>query len=107
MEHPLNDISAAELKERITTDKLQILDVREQLEYFTYNIGGQNLPLGDLPERIKSFGYNKDEEIVVICQRGIRSETARRILAASGFTNVRNLTGGLLAYRKITEQKEY
>ena len=103
MEHLSSDISASELREKLKNGKVNILDVREHLEYYTYNIGGQNLPLGSLADRIEDLEYTKDDEVVVICQRGIRSETARLILASSGFINARNLTGGLLAYRKITE----
>ncbi len=104
MKQPLNDISARELKERISKgEKVRIIDVREKIEFYTFNIGGINLPLGDLGRQLEHLGYQKEEEIVVICQRGLRSETARGIMAASGFTNVKNLAGGLLAYRKIDQ----
>ena len=104
MTHPFNnDISAIELKEKLSQDgSVLLIDVREQLEYHTFNIGGENIPLGNLPETISELDYHKDEEIVVICQRGIRSETARRLLVSAGYKNVKNLTGGLLAYRRIT-----
>ena len=102
MEQQFNpDISATELKEKISQqNSVRLLDVREVLEYHTYNIGGQNIPLGLLPQSLEDLNYQKDDEIVVICQRGIRSETARRLLVAAGFKNVKNLKGGLLAYRK-------
>ena len=104
MKHPLNDVSASELKEKLDKNlTLNIIDVREELEFHTYNIGGENVPLGNLSREIDELDYNKNDEIIVICQRGIRSETARRTLASMGYTNVRNLTGGLLAYRRITE----
>ncbi|WP_207531632.1 rhodanese-like domain-containing protein [Desertivirga arenae] len=104
MERQLSDIAPAELKERLQQgEDLKLLDVREQLEYFTYNIGGDNLPLGNLLRDIDDLEYSRDEEIVVICQRGIRSETACKQLSLAGFTKVRNLTGGLLAYRRIVE----
>lgn len=104
MEQQFNpDISATELKEKISQqNSVHLLDVREVLEYHTYNIGGDNIPLGALPQSIEELNYQKDDEIVVICQRGIRSETARRLLVSAGFKNVKNLTGGLLAYRRIT-----
>ncbi len=105
MKTPLNDISAAELMVKLANgENVHLLDVREPIEFHTYNIGGQNLPLGILSNSLDDLAYNKEEEIVVICQRGIRSETGRRILAAAGYSKVYNLTGGLLAYRRITEQ---
>ena len=105
MEHQFNnnDISAAELKEKLSRgDSVLLIDVREQLEYHTFNIGGENIPLGHLAETFGDLEYSKEDNIVVICQRGIRSETARRLLVSAGYKNVRNLTGGLLACRRIT-----
>lgn len=98
-----NDITATELKEKIIQGiPVHLLDVREQLEYHTFNIGGENIPLGLLSQTLHNLNYPKEEEIVVICQRGIRSETACRLLFSAGFKNVKNLTGGLLAYRRVT-----
>ncbi|WP_207425197.1 rhodanese-like domain-containing protein [Pedobacter sp. SYSU D00535] len=96
-----NDISASELKEKLSNGvQVHIIDVREQLEFHTYNIGGLNIPLGTLGQELEELEFEKEEEIVMVCQRGLRSETARRLMAANGFINVRNLTGGLLAYRR-------
>jgi rhodanese-related sulfurtransferase len=96
------NISVTELKERLTSGKgLNIIDVREELEYHTFNVGGENIPLGRLPVSIEDISIDKEEEIIVICQRGIRSATAQKILETSGYSNVRNLEGGLLAFRRI------
>lgn len=97
-----NDISATELKEKIAQDSLfHLIDVREPIEYYSFNIGGENIPLSIIFQSSEALHQNKDHEIVVICQHGIRSETARRLLISAGYKNVKNLTGGLLAYRKI------
>lgn len=96
------DISASEFKSRYKDpDSFLIIDVREELEYQTFNIGGENIPLGILLSNVQELDYPKDVEIVVICQRGLRSETASRALSQNGFTTVRNLMGGILALRKI------
>ncbi|MDF3076526.1 MAG: rhodanese-like protein [Sphingobacteriaceae bacterium] len=98
------NISVAALKQKLSEQKgVHLIDVREELEYHTFNIGGENIPLGRLPAGIEDLELERTDEIVVICQRGLRSETARRILAAAGYLNVRNLEGGLLAYRKLAE----
>lgn len=78
-----------------------LIDVREELEYLTFNVGGENIPLGKLLRDIDDLDYDKEKEIIVLCQRGLRSETAKRALINNGFTNVRNLIGGLLAIRKL------
>ena len=95
------NITLNELKRRLDLhESVQIIDVREQLEFHTFNIGGENIPLGKLLAEVDEIEYDRNQEIVVVCQRGLRSETARRVLAEKGFANVKNLSGGLLAWRK-------
>lgn len=96
------NISVHELKDRLALPSpIHIIDVREELEFHTFNIGGENIPLGKLLAEVNDLEYDKDEEVVVVCQRGLRSETARRVLTSQGFCNVKNLTGGLLAWRRM------
>jgi adenylyltransferase/sulfurtransferase len=87
-------------------ENLNLLDVREELEYRTYNIGGQNIPLSQLPACINQLAYNKTDEVVVVCTMGLRSETATALLTQNGYRNVRNLTGGLIALQKINNKKD-
>ncbi|MEO6523281.1 MAG: rhodanese-like domain-containing protein [Mucilaginibacter sp.] len=96
------DINAADLNERITQgETLNILDVRDELEYHTYNIGGQNIPLGKLPSVLDDLDWEKDDEIIVICKIGLRSKTGKHILQQNGYQNVKNLEGGLTALQKL------
>ena len=97
-------ISAVEVYSRLQNgDAINLLDVREVIEFSTYNIGGQNLPLSKLPGNIDQLDYNKTDEIVVICKIGMRSETACKLLQENGYQNVRNLAGGLIALQKIKQ----
>jgi rhodanese-related sulfurtransferase len=82
-------------------EPLNLLDVRELIEYHTHNIGGKNVPLSILEKNINELGYNKTDEIIVICKAGLRSETAQAILLQNGYKNVKNLTGGLLALQRL------
>lgn len=96
------DIQADELLKRLQNgEQLSLLDVREPIEYTTYNIGGKNVPLSKLDAAADNLSYTKNEEIIVICKMGLRSETGQQILRAHGFKNVRNLEGGLLAIHKL------
>ncbi|WP_411274250.1 rhodanese-like domain-containing protein [Daejeonella sp.] len=99
------NISAADFNSSYKeNNSLTIIDVREKLEFDTFNLGGTNIPLGTLISEIEDLEYSKDEEIIVICQHGLRSETARQILSQKGYINVRNLNGGLLAMQKLKSQ---
>ncbi|MFD1630740.1 rhodanese-like domain-containing protein [Pseudopedobacter beijingensis] len=95
----MEDIQSEDFLKLLQELKLPfILDVREALEYHTYNIGGINIPLAKIQQSIdeEELELDKNQEIIVICQRGIRSKTAKTILQQNGFKNVRNLTGGLV-----------
>ncbi len=96
------DISVNELRKRIESgEELNLIDVREEYEYDADNIDGLLIPLGELPERIGEIEHLKDEEVLVHCRSGKRSETAQRFLQSRGFTNVRNVIGGMIAYREL------
>jgi rhodanese-related sulfurtransferase len=98
-------IEANELLTRLDAgEKLNLLDVRGVIEYHTFNIGGKNIPLPRFGQTIAKAGYNKTDEIIVICKVGLRSETAARMLMENGFCNVRNLTGGLVALQKLNSK---
>lgn len=94
------DITVQELKERLDKgENLNLFDVREPNEYEADNIGATLIPLGDLPYRLDELDGLQDEEVIVHCRSGARSGKAQQILEENGFTNVRNVTGGMLAYR--------
>lgn len=96
------DITVQELKERIENgENLNLLDVREPDEYEADNLGGTLIPLGDLPYRLDELEGLEDQEVLVHCRSGKRSAMAQQILEENGFSNVRNVTGGLLAYRAL------
>jgi rhodanese-related sulfurtransferase len=98
----MTDISSKEMLERLDSrEPLNILDVREPIEYHTWNVGGINIPLGSLEQQLDDLEWDKGDEIVVVCRAGIRSATAKSILALNGYENIRNLSGGLMALQKI------
>ena len=98
----LKDISAEEFSRRnINPLTFHIIDVREVIEFQTFNLGGRNMPLGVLTKNIEELAGLQEQELVVICLHGLRSETATELLRNRGFKNVRNLVGGILALRKL------
>ena len=90
-------VSAKELKRRMDAgENLFILDVREPFEYQIANIGGKLIPQNDVPQRIGEI--DRDREIIVHCKAGGRSQRIAEYLKQSGFPNVANLAGGILAW---------
>lgn len=98
----MEDITVSELKNRIDNgEKFHFLDVREEWEYEEDNLGAENIPLGELPHRLSELEKYKDEEIVVHCRSGARSGNAKKFMESKGFSQVRNVLGGILAYRSL------
>lgn len=92
------DISTQQVLARMEKgDQLTIIDVREPYEYKAGHIPGAVLiPLGELSEHLSKL--DKESEIFVVCRSGNRSRTAANLMAKNGFRQVRNVTGGMLAW---------
>ena len=89
-------ITVEELKAKQDAgEKFRLIDVRELSEHRTAKIEGSELkPLGQIAGWAPELA-DKDEEIVLHCHHGMRSDRACQYLAAQGFTNVKNLVGGI------------
>jgi rhodanese-related sulfurtransferase len=82
-------------EQRIREGNPLVIDVREPNEYAMGHIAGSKLiPLGQLSSKLDALGA-KDQEIIVVCQSGARSNYAASILAAAGFNKVADLKGGM------------
>ncbi len=94
------DITALELKEAIGSGEHPLLlDVREPNEYSVCHLESSILiPVDELSSSLGEL--DKNREIVVYCHVGIRSAGAAALLRQSGFTNVRNLQGGIDAWAR-------
>jgi len=76
---------------------LTVIDVRTPEEYYSYHIPQALLrPLDIFPSVYSEIA--QDDEIVLVCEHGIRSEMAARYLAGQGFTHVATMDGGMAAY---------
>jgi rhodanese-related sulfurtransferase len=94
----VKNISTQELKGELKDKKKQFIDVRTQGEFNGYHIPGfKNVPLHQLTQETDKL--SKDKEVIVICQSGMRSQKASKILVKSGFKHVTNVKGGVSAWR--------
>lgn len=96
----MENITPEEVKERLNKgEALNLVDVREPNENAEFNIGGQLVPLGQIRAmQVDELENLKDKEVIVYCRSGNRSGQAAMILETMGFQNVKNLTGGMLAW---------
>lgn len=75
-----------------------MLDVREVSEWNEVHMPGATLiPLGELPNRLNEVP--QDQQIVVVCRSGNRSQTGRDTLLRAGFTSVTSMAGGMNDWR--------
>jgi rhodanese-related sulfurtransferase len=98
----MTTITADEIKKRIDAgENLHLVDVREPDERAEFNIGGHFLPLGKIQVmQIDDIDELKNEEVICYCRSGGRSSQACLMLETFGFTNVKNLEGGMLNWRE-------
>lgn len=76
-----------------------IIDVREPAEWRDGHIpGARHIPLASLSLRLKELSRSK--EIIAVCRSGSRSGAAVQFLQRSGFTDVKNLSGGMIAWTR-------
>ena len=95
------DITCSEVKSRLDKgDDLHLIDVREEWEYKEANLGAKLIPLGKLPATVSEIEHLKNSEIIVHCKSGKRSDRAKKFLNSQGFSNVRNMLGGITEYLK-------
>jgi rhodanese-related sulfurtransferase len=75
-----------------------MLDVRQPEEWIEYHIPGSTLiPLDQLEARLNEIP--QDQEVVVVCRSGNRSQVGRDILLKGGYEQVTSMAGGLNGWR--------
>ena len=98
----MQNITPEEVKNRLDKgETLHLIDVREPYENAEFNIGGKLLPLGEIQSmQIEDIEDLRNEEVILYCRSGNRSGIAAMTLDQIGFTNTKNLTGGMLAWQQ-------
>ncbi|MFA5044674.1 MAG: FAD-dependent oxidoreductase [Paludibacter sp.] len=94
-------ISAEEFKEKLKDkDPMLLLDVRnpDEFEQMRMGLGEKLIPLGQLRKRLDEMPADKNTEIITWCKISLRGYEAALILQANGYTNVKVLEGGIVAW---------
>ena len=95
-----DSISAHELEAlRTSKEKPFILDVRSSQEFKQdgHIAGATLITLNDLPNKLKQVPT--DRMVVCVCRSGARSSAAYGVLKQAGYTNIRNLSGGMMGWQ--------
>src|SRR5690606_19192958 len=94
------EITPAQLRQRLETgEPLQLIDIREPFEWNIANLGEHGarlVSLGDLPDAMDDL--DRDQDIVLYCRTGSRSQQALEYMRANGFERIVHLRGGITAW---------
>ncbi len=99
----LAEITVKELAAKIAAggDGVQLVDVREMHELDIASIAGfLNMPLSEYESWQTNIHtrLEREAETLVLCHHGMRSAQMCHWLMSQGFTNVKNISGGIDAY---------
>ena len=88
------DVSPDEVREALVAGEVQLVDVRSKEEYAQGHLrGAKLLPMGGLEAGCSKL--RMDAPVIVYCLSGARSARAAKFLVQQGFTDVRNMRGGI------------
>jgi NADPH-dependent 2,4-dienoyl-CoA reductase/sulfur reductase-like enzyme/rhodanese-related sulfurtransferase len=94
----LETVKSSELTGKLEDGNVNVLDVREEAEFFISAIpGAANIPMNELEARLEEIDKSK-ETIVLVCKVGKRAFLSYLKLKELGFTNLKILEGGTCAY---------
>lgn len=95
-------MNATQLATHLQTAAPLLLDVREPWEFDTCHIDGSiNIPMAQVPQRLDEL--QAEDEIIVICHHGIRSQQVIWFLQQQAFKNLVNLDGGVDAWARTVD----
>jgi rhodanese-related sulfurtransferase len=91
---PAPDVVSVTETARLRDEGVTLIDVRTQAEYEQAHIADIIwIPIDELPNRLKEVP--KDEQVIFVCQSGVRSERARDLARQAGYTQVTSMQGGM------------
>ncbi|GMA64264.1 rhodanese-like domain-containing protein [Alicyclobacillus fastidiosus] len=101
----VKSVSSEEVQALLSKEKatIQFVDVREPGEFRTGHVPGfKNIPLTQLKSRLNEM--DTERPVVLMCRSGARSQQAARTLVKQGFLDVRNASGGIMAWKGRQEK---
>ena len=86
---------------KINSGSPVIVDVRDASDYNKGHIGDSiNIPLGTIEKNISKIDLHKQDDVIVVCQSGMRSASACGTLSKLDFENVYSMIGGMQSWEE-------
>ena len=100
------EISVTEVKQRLDSGDIVLIDCREQSEYDQCRIDGSVfMPMNEIPEKLDVLEPHRGKQIVVHCHLGGRSMKVTQYLRGQGFDKAQNMAGGIDAWSVEVDPK--
>ncbi len=97
----IDQITVEHARDEIERGDIVLIDTREPIEFSEARIEGATLvPVGMVPSEIEKAAPDKSARIVLHCAAGMRSQTAAEQMAEMGYTNLANVTGGIMEWQE-------
>jgi len=98
----IRQIDSEELKIKLDNgEDIVLVDCRERDEWEAGHVAGAEfIPLSDFETGSQAL-TSKESEIIIMCRSGRRSQSACQFLEGRGFTNLTNLSGGILEWMEL------
>ena len=97
----IHQMTVTELQQRLkeSPNKFVLVDVREpwELEVCSFP-GALEIPMGQVPARVDEI--DPDQDVIIVCHHGIRSQRVAYYLQNAGFENLFNVRGGIDAWAR-------
>ena len=107
MKGRLKGISPTEVRKMLDNkDRPFFLDARgpDEYEQMRLGIGETLIPLGALRKRLGELPQDKNKEIICYCKISLRGYESALVLEANGWTNVKVMEGGIVAWPYAREK---
>ncbi len=94
-------LSAAEATQLINRRNAVVVDLRPAADYTNGHLpSARHLEFSELQAKIGQIAKNKASPVLLVCQNGMQSNKASRIVKEAGYTEVHVLQGGLNAWQQ-------
>ncbi|MBL0314334.1 MAG: ThiF family adenylyltransferase [Flavobacteriales bacterium] len=95
----IKEISRAEYEAlKDSGEDFQLIDVREPDEFDRFNLGGELIPMSDIPMNVQRI--SRDKKVIVHCKAGMRSATViQYLMQEHHFDNLYNLKNGIMSWQ--------
>ena len=99
----MNNISPQELKTRLDRgEELQLIDIREIHEREICCLESEHIPMDQIMGNLNRI--RRDVDVIIHCKGGDRASAVVHMLEKKhGFTNVYNLSGGIMAWASLVD----